>query len=110
MLLAVAGLDERTMSEKLTVLASDDWSTLPAGDKAAFAFARQMSTKPWELGPDDFRNLERHFGSARAVDAVWWVARCQYMTRVADSFQLPLERDNVFADRPKKSRSPAKPK
>jgi hypothetical protein len=22
---------------------------------------------------------------------------CNYMTRVADAFQLPLERDNVFA-------------
>jgi hypothetical protein len=29
---------------------------------------------------------------------VWWTARCHYMTRVADAFQLPLERDNVFLD------------
>jgi multidrug efflux pump subunit AcrA (membrane-fusion protein) len=27
---------------------------------------------------------------------LWWAARCHYMTRVADAFQLPLERDNVF--------------
>ena len=28
----------------------------------------------------------------------FWVCRGLYMTRVSDGFQLPLERDNVFAD------------
>jgi hypothetical protein len=28
----------------------------------------------------------------------WWLCRGLYMTRVSDGFQLPLERDNVFAD------------
>ncbi len=28
----------------------------------------------------------------------WWLSRGLYMTRVSDGFQLPLERDNVFAD------------
>ena len=33
----------------------------------------------------------------------WWLCRGLYMTRVSDGFQLPLERDNVFADpQPKK--------
>jgi hypothetical protein len=27
---------------------------------------------------------------------LWWASRCHYMTRVADGFQIPLERDNVF--------------
>jgi hypothetical protein len=27
---------------------------------------------------------------------IWWACRCHYMTRVADAFQLPLERENVF--------------
>jgi hypothetical protein len=35
-------------------------------------------------------------GAARALDVIWWACRCHYMTRVADGFQLPLERDNVF--------------
>jgi hypothetical protein len=33
------------------------------------------------------------------VDLIWYGSWCNYMTRVADAFQLPLERDNVFADR-----------
>jgi hypothetical protein len=32
------------------------------------------------------------------VDLIWYAGRCNYMTRVADAFQLPLERDNVFAN------------
>ena len=40
----------------------------------------------------------RHFGPERALDVVWWACRCHYMTRVADAFQLPLERENVFDD------------
>ncbi len=30
------------------------------------------------------------------LDVIWWACRCHYMTRVADAFQLPLERENVF--------------
>jgi hypothetical protein len=40
--------------------------------------------------------LIAHFGLHRAMDVLWWSCRCHYMTRVADAFQLPLERDNVF--------------
>jgi hypothetical protein len=28
----------------------------------------------------------------------WWLCRGLYMTRVSDGFQLPPERENVFAD------------
>ena len=51
------------------------------------------------------QGLIGHFGLERALDVLWWACRCHYMTRVADAFQLPLERENVFA-RPKD----AKPK
>jgi hypothetical protein len=33
---------------------------------------------------------------------IWWACRCHYMTRVADAFQLPLERENVFDKGPPK--------
>ncbi len=98
MLLAVAGLDDNTMTNRLKVLASNDWSTLQPSERAAFAYARKMSVDPASLSKADFENLIAHFGPDRAVDVVWWSARCQYMTRVADAFKLPLERDNVFAD------------
>ena len=44
----------------------------------------------------DIQELVQHFGTARTLDVIWWACRCHYMTRVADAFQLPLERDNVF--------------
>ena len=68
---------------------------LPPGERAAFAFARKLSKDPW---PSRRRPAtpEAHFGPDRALDVIWWACRCHYMTRVADAFQLPLERDNVF--------------
>ena len=52
------------------------------------------------------RGLVRHFGPERALDVIWWACRCHYMTRVADAFQLPLERENAFAPPPKESKKP----
>jgi hypothetical protein len=41
-------------------------------------------------------------GRERAPDLIWYVAWCNYMTRVADAFQLPLEKENCFAPPAKK--------
>ena len=54
------------------------------------------------IGTNDLAELVKHFGPDRAIDVLWWSCRCHYMTRVADAFQLPLERDNVFTPAPKK--------
>lgn len=37
---------------------------------------------------------------------MWYVCGCNYMTRVADAFQVPLERENVFreANKPAKTK------
>jgi hypothetical protein len=88
--------------EKTTArLASGDWSGFSAGDRAAFAFARKQATAPWSITDADVQKLKDHFGPHRTIDVLWWSARCHYMTRVADAFQLPLEEENVFV-RPKK--------
>jgi hypothetical protein len=107
MLLAVAGLEQDAITERTRRLAGGDWSAFPPGERAAFAFARKQALTPWAVTAADMDGLVRHFGAARAVDVVWWSCRCHYMTRVADAFQLPLERENVFRgppprrDRPK---------
>ena len=36
------------------------------------------------------------FGRARALDVIYHVAWGNYMTRVAEALQLPLETTNVF--------------
>lgn len=99
MLLAVAGLDQKTIDDRTKKLAAGDWSIFPPDERAALAFARKVTESPAGVTADEFRELERLFGPARALDVVWWASRCHYMTRVADAFQLPLERENVFHGR-----------
>ena len=96
MLLAVAGLNEKQISEREKKLASGDWSSFSPQDQTAFAFAKKMSQEPWSISDADVGELRRQFGPERMLDVIWWACRCHYMTRVADAFQLPLERENVF--------------
>ena len=98
MLLAVAGLDKNALNERTRALASGDWSSFSPADRAGFVFARKQAKQPWKITQADMQGLVDHFGRERALDVVWWACRCHYMTRVADAFQLPLERENVFAD------------
>jgi len=98
MLLEVAGLDRNEVVERTRLLAGDDWSAFPPEEQRAYAYARKLSRTPWELTADDYRTLERDLGPARAIATFWWLCRGLYMTRVSDGFQLPLERENVFAN------------
>ncbi len=96
MLLAVAGLDEKAVTERTRRLARGDWSSFPPAERAAFAFARKQANDPASITDEDVATLVRHFGTDGALDVIWWTCRCHYMTTVADAFQLPLERENVF--------------
>lgn len=104
MLLAVAGLKEEQVKERTQQLAEGDWSAFSPAQQSAFAFAHKLSREPNAISTADTQELIDHFGSERALDVIVWSCRCHYMTRVADAFQLPLERENVFANRRKKSR------
>ena len=68
----------------------------PPGDRAAYQVARKQSTEPWSITAEDMQRLIDHFGTERTLDVLFWACRCHYMTRVADAFQIPLERENVF--------------
>lgn len=96
MLLAVAGLDQDSLTDRTQRLASGDWSTFPPEERYAFAYAKKMSEAPASITAADWDGLVAYFGVERAIDVAWWASRCHYMTRVADGFQLPLERENVF--------------
>ena len=96
--------DERTRR-----LADADWSSFAPGERAAFAFARLQARKPWAVTDEDVQGLVRHFGPERALDVIWWACRCHYMTRVADAFQLSLERENVFQASAAPRDTPKKP-
>lgn len=98
MLLAVAGLNKESLNERTGRLAGRDWSSFSPADRFAFLFARKQAKTPWLISADDVGGLVEHFGRRRALDVIWWSCRCHYMTRVADSFQLPLEKENVFEE------------
>jgi hypothetical protein len=105
MLLAVAGLQEVVVKQRAAKLASGDWSSFKAQERAGLLFARKLSKTPWAITRADIDTLEAHLGREHALDAIWYISWCNYMTRVADAFQVPLEKENVFEEpkTPKKS-------
>lgn len=98
MLLAVAGLDSLQIEALTQTLAVGDLSQLPAAEGLAYQWSYRLTKSPQELVARDRDELRRVFGAARATDLVWYISWCNYMTRVADAFQLPLEEENVFAE------------
>ena len=104
MLLAVAGLDELGLKERVVKLASGDWSSFKPHERAGLLFAHKLTRTPWAVRRADIDLLVAHMGRERALDSLWYVCWCNYMTRVADAFQIPLEAENVFMDeKPPKS-------
>jgi hypothetical protein len=97
MLLAVAGLEPDEIEARAAQLADGDWSEFAPEERVAFDFARRLTAAPWSIDDADVELLIETFGQARALDIVWHVAWGNYMTRVADAFQLQLESTNVFA-------------
>src|SRR6478736_844912 len=95
-LLAVAGLKDDEVKRRTQQLAGD-WSAFPPAERQAFQFASKLAREPAALSNGDVGGLVKTFGRDRAVDLIWYGSWCNYMTRVADAFQFPLERDNVFA-------------
>ena len=95
MLLAVAGMDKEAVADHTRALSDGDWTRFSPAERAAFAFARKLAQGDSGLARD-FQALVKHYGRERAVDVLWWVCHCHYMTCVADAFQLPLESGNVF--------------
>jgi hypothetical protein len=98
MILAVAGLDELGLQDRVRKLASGDWSSFRPDERAGLFFAYKLTRTPAAIRQEDIDLLTAHLGRVYAVDTIWYVCWCNYMTRVADAFQLPLERENVFMD------------
>ena len=61
------------------------------------ASLREMTRAQWR---NPHSELERHYGSEGAWHVIWWASRCHDMTRFADAFQFPLERENPFWSMP----------
>ena len=101
MLLAVAGLKDDEVKALTKKLATGDWSDFPKAQQTAFSLAYKLSKEPASVTDADRAALVEVFGRERAADLIWYAAWCNYMTRVADAFQLPLEKENAFAPREK---------
>ena len=99
MILAVAGMTPDEVAATTRRLAGDG-AELPAAERAAFAFTRKQAGDPASVADADVGELVRHYGRDKAWHVIWWASRCHYMTRVADAFQLPLEKENPFEGMP----------
>jgi alkylhydroperoxidase family enzyme len=98
MLWELGGLPRQRIVGVCRVLASNDWSSFPPAERRALAFARKVTKAPWSVSAGEFQELKRDFGAVRAAVIIWWECRSNYMTRVANAFQLNLERDNVLQE------------
>ncbi len=99
MLLAVAGLSQEEIEQRTEQLATGDWAGFPPAERQALVFARKLTREPADVSAEDIDQLKETFGESRAADLIWYVSWCNYMTRVADGLQLPLETENVFMSR-----------
>ena len=99
MCLAVAGLKQQQV-DAITRQLAGDWSDFTPAERAALTFTRKQCTDPGSITADDVGELERHYGPQRAWQVIFWASRCHYMTKVADAFQLPLEKENPFWSMP----------
>ena len=96
MVLAVAGLGNKAVEDRVRRLAGGDWSGFSPAERVALRFAHKQANDPAAVEARDARALVRFHGRDRALDVIWWACRCNYMTCVSDAFQLPLEGVNVF--------------
>jgi alkylhydroperoxidase family enzyme len=107
MLLAVAGLDEARVQDLTRRLAAQEWDSFAPLERAAFHAGWQLSRAPHEFDDAQRAALAAACGAERAVDVIWHVAWGNYMMLVADTLQLPLERENAFRRAPEASRAAA---
>ncbi len=98
MLLEDAGLDHSAVAHRTKLLAESDWGSFPVAEQHVYSYARKLSRTPWELDANDYQSLVDEYGPQQAMGLFWWLCRGLYMTRISDGFQLPLERENVFAN------------
>jgi hypothetical protein len=105
MTLAVAGLNDTEVTARAKLLAGGDWTSIPAYERLGYRFAIKLTRDPASVTAADVAAVTETFGPLRTADLIWYTGWCNYMTRVADAFQLPLEKENVFAPRPGKGPS-----
>jgi hypothetical protein len=98
MLLAVAGMKAEEVDGATRRLAAGVAGS--PEEQAAFDFTRKQAMDPASITDEDIRALERRMGRDKAWHVIWWAARCHYMTKVADAFQFPLEKENPFEAMP----------
>ena len=96
-MLAVAGLKDDDVKARTKKLARGEWDEFAPAERQAYAFAAKLSKTPADVTAADVTALAATFGPHRAMDLIWYSSWVNYMTRVADAFQLPLEGENVFA-------------
>lgn len=69
--------------------APDD--SLPAGTRAALAFAHKLTATPQLIEDADIARLQQHFSDRQVAQIVYVICSGNYFDRLTEALQLPLE-------------------
>ena len=88
--------------ERSRLLAGDDWSSFPAEEQRAYAFARKLARAPQTISTQDIQSLKRDFGLERAVNILVYVEDVDSLVKRATADGAKLLRavaDQFYGDR-----------
>jgi alkylhydroperoxidase family enzyme len=75
--------------------------TLDARRRLAMTFARKLTKEPAQIRQADIDALKAELTEKEIVQLVFAICHFNTMNRLADAFGVPLEKTNVFAQKPK---------
>jgi uncharacterized peroxidase-related enzyme len=92
-------LQHHIASSKRVGLTREDWAALKAGnyshfsekERAALAYADELTRAPHEINDDDFLPLKKHFSDEQIVDLHLLIGLANLTNRVTDPLGLELE-------------------
>ncbi len=87
------------MSDDEIAALDGDWSGVPAKEKAAFAFTRQLTFAPPALTAEDVATLKQHYTPPQVLEIVVSVAGYNATNRWTDALNIPAEASGAFFKR-----------
>jgi AhpD family alkylhydroperoxidase len=73
-----------------------DWSKFSEAEKAAYAFARELTERPDLISDGDVERLKKHYSPLQCLEIVFLVARYNATNRWTDSLGIPQEDHRDF--------------
>jgi AhpD family alkylhydroperoxidase len=79
------------VTEELLLALDTDWSSFSEKQRAAFAFARQLTLAPYSITDQSVDSLRPHFTDSQILEIAFLVGRYNSTNRWTDSLGIPQE-------------------